>query len=37
MAQPLGVLQHLVLVLLALLGDEGSVQGSLLVRSLARP
>lgn len=37
MAQPPGVLQHFVLVLLAVLGDEGLVQGSVLVRSPARP
>lgn len=37
MTQPLGVLQHFVLVLLAVLGDEGSEQASLLVRSLAWP
>ena len=37
MAQLPGVLWHFELVPLAVLGDEGSVRGSLLVRSLARP
>lgn len=37
MAHLLGVLRHFVLVLWAVLGDEGLVRGSLLDRSLARP